>query len=242
MNAASEPFGFKFGVVVPVFNEPRLALLLPRFDFVATPHVIIVNDGSTDGSAEIASAYPVKLIQHDTRRGVGGALRTGLTYLEQNRFDVAVIMAGNNKDDPAEIPHLLSKIREGADYVQGSRYLIAQHARDTPFRRRVATRAVALLWSVRFLRRLTDVTNGFRSYRLSILKDPRMDISQNWLDRYELEYYLHYKVHSLGYRYAETPVSKRYAKDGLSVSKIRLRRDLWSLLRPLVLLTLRLRK
>ena len=63
----------------------------------------------------------------------------------------------------------------------------------------------------------------------------------NRLNRYELEYYLHYKVLSLGYRYREVPVWKRYPTDGMPTSKIRLSRDYWSLLRPLVLLTLRLR-
>jgi dolichol-phosphate mannosyltransferase len=61
------------------------------------------------------------------------------------------------------------------------------------------------------------------------------------LTRYELEYYLHYKVLSLGYKYGKMPVAKRYSTDGLPTSKIKLSsRDSWSLLRPLVLLTLHL--
>jgi dolichol-phosphate mannosyltransferase len=150
-------------------------------------------------------------------------------------------MAGNNKDDPADIPSLVAAVREGADYVQGSRYVILEKSKDTPFKRRVITRGVALLWSLRFSRRLTDVTNGFRAYKLSILDDPRIDHDQEWLNRYELEYYLHYKVLTLGYRYAEVPVAKRYPTDGLPTSKIKLRQDCWSLLRLLVLLTLHLR-
>ena len=136
----------------------------------------------------------------------------------------------------------MAAVESGADYVQGSRYVVAAKARDTPLERRIITRAVALLWSARFARRLTDVTNGFRAYRLAILDDPRIDLAQTWLDRYELEYYLHYKVLSLGYRYVEVSVSKRYPTDNLPTSKIRLSRDYWSLLRPLVLLTLHLRK
>ena len=89
---------------------------------------------------------------------------------------------------------------------------------------------------------MTDVTNGFRAYKLSILDDARIDLSQDWLNRYELEYYLHYKVLSLGYKHVEIPVSKRYPTDGLPTSKIKFSSDYWSLLRPLVLLTLQLRK
>jgi dolichol-phosphate mannosyltransferase len=234
----------RFGVIVPVFNEPRLALLLKRFDFQATPLVIVVDDGSTDGSIAAAASYPVTVLRHPARSGVGAAIRTGLEHLKKNGAELAVVMAGNNKDDPREIPALLAEIDAGAgaDYVQGSRYLEADTSAHTPLKRRVITRAVAVLWSIRFLRGLTDVTNGFRAYRLAILDDARVDVSQRWLDRYELEYYIHYKVLSLGYRYREVSVSKVYPTDGQSTSKIQLARDYWSLLRPLFLLTLGLRK
>jgi dolichol-phosphate mannosyltransferase len=242
MTHPAERWASSFGVLIPVHNEPRLALLLKKFDFEATPHVVVVDDGSTDGSTAVTGQYSVTCLRHERRLGVGAAIRTGLTYLRTKRFEVAVIMAGNNKDDPADIPALLSAIGEGADYVQGSRYLASDRAIDTPMPRRIVTRAVAWWWSLRFRRRLTDVTNGFRAYRLALLDDSRIDLSQRWLDRYELEYYLHFKVLSLGYRYAEAPVWKRYPRDGGSTSKIRLSRDSWSLLRPFVLLTLGLRR
>jgi dolichol-phosphate mannosyltransferase len=241
LTSVTDPRDLRFGVVVPVHNEPRLALLLEKFDFRVTPHVVVVDDGSTDASTTAAGQYPVTLLRHEQRTGVGAALRTGVLHLKARGFAVAVIMAGNNKDDPADIPVLVDAITRGADYVQGSRYLVADRARDTPFRRRLITRTVASVWSARFRHRLTDVTNGFRAYRLTLLDDPRIDLSQEWLNRYELEYYLHYKVLSLHYRYEEVPVWKRYPADGLPTSKIRLTRDSWSLLRPLVLLTLRLR-
>src|SRR5262249_11636496 len=228
------------GVVIPVYNESRLALLLKRFDFELTPHVVVVDDGSTDGSTAVAAQYDVTVL-HQARTGVGAAIRAGLLHLKAQGFEVAVVMAGNNKDDPLEIRRQPDAIDYGADDVQGSRYLAADPWRDTPFNRRVLTRGVAGLWSLRFLRGLSDVTNGFRAYRLSLLDDPRIDVGQEWLNRYELEYYLHYKDLSLGYRVREVPVSKRYPTDGLPTSKIKLSRDAWSLLRPLVLLTFKLR-
>lgn len=237
MSATPSP---RFGVVIPVYNETRLAGLLEKFDFQATPKVVVVDDGSTDGSTAAAEKYPVTVLRQP-KSGVGAALRNGVLHLKEQGFDVAVIMAGNSKDDPADIPVLMDAIGGGADYVQGSRYLDAKRALGTPLKRRIITRMVAVLWSARFLRNLTDVTNGFRAYRIALLDDRRIDVTQDWLKGYELEYYLHYKVLALGYRYAEVPVWKRYPQDGLPTSKIRLARDYWSLLRPLVLLTLRLR-
>ena len=233
--------GIKFGVIVPVHNEPRLALVLQRIDFMRIAHVIVVDDGSTDDSVAVTAKYPVIVLKHENRRGVGAGIRTGIQYLREHGFDVAVTMAGNNKDNPNDIPLLIAEIEKGADYVQGSRFLGDEGSKHTPLKRRLLTRAVAIMWSVRFFRNLTEATNGLRAYRLSLFDDPRINIQQDWLDRYELEYYLHYKVLSLGYRYVEVPVDKVYPQDGQPTSKIKLHRDLWSLLRPLVLLTLRLR-
>lgn len=234
--------GINFGVVIPVYNEPRLAVLLQRFEFEPPCQVVVVDDGSHDGVTAVTAQFPVTLLKHKQHIGVGAAIRTGLLHLRAHGVEVAVVMAGNNKDDPADIPAILATIREGADYVQGSRYIAAENGRDTPLVRRIITRAVASLWSIRFVRKLTDVTNGFRAYKLSLLDDPNIDVSQEWLDRYELEYYLHYKMLSLGYKYAEVPVSKCYPTDGLPTSNIRLRRHFWSLMRPLLLLTLRAKK
>src|SRR5436305_795951 len=87
----------------------------------------------------------------------------------------------------------------------------------------------------------TDVTNGFRAYRLSLLDDPRIRIDQSWLDRYELEYYLQWKAITLGYRVIEVGVSKTYPQGGGNYSKIRRVRDWWSIVRPTLLLWLGVR-
>jgi dolichol-phosphate mannosyltransferase len=90
----------------------------------------------------------------------------------------------------------------------------------------------------------TDALNGFRAYRLRLLKDPSIHIWQDWLDRYELEMYLHYKALTLGYKVKEVPVTKSYNhfKNGAPYSHIRPFVDWWSIIRPIVYLSLGLRK
>ncbi len=79
------------------------------------------------------------------------------------------------------------------------------------------------------------MTNGFRAYRLGLLDDERIRLEQDWLETYELEYYLHYKVISLGYRFREVAVSKNYPSRR-KYSKIRPVMDWWSIVRPILLL------
>src|SRR2546423_4677608 len=124
--------------------------------------------------------------------GVGAALRAGYRYAVEKGYDVAVVMAGNNKDSPEEIPILLDPIADGrVDFVQGSRWLKGEaNFGPMPLYRRVATRVHPLLFSAVARKRVTDSTNGFRAVRTKVLSDPRLDLDQPWLDVYEIQPYL----------------------------------------------------
>jgi dolichol-phosphate mannosyltransferase len=186
----------------------------------------------------------VHIIKNRERTGVGYSLRQGLRYLADSGHDIAVVMAGNGKDDPVEIDRVVEPIIRGkSDYVQGSRYLPSGKHIRMPFVRVVFNRLYPLLWTIVTRRRCTDVTNGFRSFRLDILRDHRINLDQCWLNGYSLEYYLHYKVLSLGYRVKEVPVSKIYpfANRG-GYSKIQPLKDWWPIVSPLLLLFLGVRK
>ena len=158
--------------------------------------------------------------------------------------EILVIMAGNNKDEPAEIPLLLEPITErGYDFVQGSRFLPRGGYGGTPTYRIVANRYIhPLAVSLAARRRVTDSTNGFRAFRTRLLLDPRIDWRQDWLDRYELEPYLLLKTIRLGYRFTEVPVHKVYPPRHQGYTKMRPIVDWWSILRPVILMGLGLRK
>ena len=113
---------------------------------------------------------------------------------------------------------------------------------DMPFYRKIATRLHPFLISVACGRSITESTNGFRAMKVSILSDKRINLYQNWLEHYELEVYLLIKLLKLGYKTTEVPCTKIYPPRKIGHTKMRPVLDWWKMLRPIFLLSLRLRK
>lgn len=237
--------GHRVLATFPFHNErDKLALLAAKIRPGLVDHWLPVDDGSTDGSAEILRARGIEPLTQPARQGIGSALKAVVRYGRSHGYDVMVVLAGNNKDDPSEIPRLLAPIMEqGVDYVQGSRFLAGGSSPHLPPFRRVAIRMLSLIFRLYARRNCTDLTNGFRAYRLALFDDPRIDIEQDWLDDYEFEYYVHWKAYTLGYAVAEVPVTKTYpGVKGVEYSKIRPITGWWRMLRPFILLGLGLKK
>ena len=229
-------------MIFPLFNERHAIAGLVRRVPPVIAETIVVDDGSDDGGPDLAREAGARVIAQDRRRGVGAAIRTGIEAARANGHGVVVVLAANGKDDPAEAPRLIDKLRAGYDYVQGSRFLREGGASvHLPRGRGLMIRGYTFLFRLLSGFPATDVTNGFRAYRLSLLDDPRIRINQSWLDRYELEYYLQWKAIKLGYRVVEVGVSKTYPKGGGNYSKIRRVRDWWSIVKPTLLLWLHVR-
>jgi dolichol-phosphate mannosyltransferase len=227
--------------MAPVLNEDKkIGEVVRRTPRDIVDEVMVIDDGSTDRSREVARAGGAHVLEMGRTVGVGAAIRAGYQYAVANGFDVAVVMAGNNKDSPEEIPQLLDPIADDrADFVQGSRFLKRNaHFGEMPVYRRVATRVHPLLFSAVSRRRVTDSTNGFRAIHRRVLEDPRLDLSQPWLDEYDLEPYLYLRAIRLGHRTVEVPVSKVYPPKHLGQTKMRPIVGWWSILRPLVLVGL----
>ncbi|MCK4403800.1 MAG: glycosyltransferase family 2 protein [candidate division Zixibacteria bacterium] len=234
---------FKTLVIIPVYNEEnRIKTVLERIRGVEIDKVLVVNDGSTDNTPEVLKGFEVEIIHHPKRQGVGSCIRDGIGYARKNDFQLVALMAGNGKDDPKEIPLLLKPIlKEDYDYVQGSRYLEGGEAGNLPLARKAGIKAFTFLWSMLLRRRLSDVTNGFRAYKVSLFDDPKINIWQKWLSTYELEYYIHFWVLKLKYKFGEVPVSKIYPSKK-KYSKIKPFLDWWPIIKPLFYLLLRVRK
>jgi dolichol-phosphate mannosyltransferase len=235
--------GHRVLAMFPFFNEEgRLSRLAARMSSGQVDEFLGVNDGSSDNGPAELTARGINFISQ-SRQGVGSCIKAAIQYARANRFDILVVMAGNDKDDPAQIPDLLRPILEGrADYVQGSRYLPGGSSPNLPLFRNLAIKALSIFFQLYSGKKCTDLTNGFRAYRLAVLDDPRININQSWLDGYEFEYYIHWKAVECGYRIQEVPVTKTYPSGDAPYTKVVPFLGWWHMLRPFFLLSLRLRK
>ncbi len=237
--------GLRVIAMAPVLNEEeKIGEVVRRTPRPLVDEMLVIDDGSTDRSAEVARELGARVLPLGRVVGVGAALRAGYQEAVRGGFDVAVVMAGNNKDAPEEIPLLLDPIvDEGADFVQGSRFLKADaNFGPMPFYRKIATRVHPVLFSLVARKWVTESTNGFRAVTRRVLEDPAIDLEQSWLDEYELEPYLYLKTVRRGYKSAEVPVTKVYPPKSLGQTKMKPITGWWSILRPLILLGLGLRK
>ena len=237
--------GKKIVCIAPFYNELyKIERVVERV--LATgivDEMLVVDGGSIDGSLEVARALGARVIPLGRTIGVGAAIRRGIEHALQNGFDIVVIIAGNNKDEPREIERLVQPLtRDGFDFVQGSRFARGGVFGDMPLYRILATRIHPMLFSLVSGTWVTESTNGFRAFKTSLIKDARINLWQAWLDEYELEPYLYYKVIRLGYKTTEVPVTKIYPPKKLGYTKMKPVTGWWSILRPLILLGLGFRK
>jgi len=194
--------------------------------------VIVIDDGSSDKTAIVAEKSGATVISHPKNKGVGAAIRTGIDYAIQNNFGICVVMGGDAQDDPREINRVISPIvNESYDFVQGSRFYGA--VVNFPIFRKITTYLFSLLFKIVAGVKITDASNGYRAFRTKIVKDQRINLHQDWLDRYELEPYLLLQTIKKGYKITEAPVTKMYFKE-LGYSKMKPILSWWHILRPLI--------
>lgn len=237
--------GRKIIALVPAHNEAgKIGQVVARVDRGIVDTLLVIDDGSSDTTASEAGNGGAEVLSLGRVRGVGAALRCGMEHGRRSGHDVAVFMAGNNKDDPSQIPRLLDPICDNDyDLVMGSRYLYGGAVGgDMPLYRRLATRLHPWLMSRCTGKHLTESTNGFRAFKLSLLDDRRINLAQRWLDAYGLEVYLLWKVLILGYRHTEAPCTKVYPPAALGYTKMKPIIGWWSILQPILLLRLGLRQ
>jgi dolichol-phosphate mannosyltransferase len=160
----------KFLTAIPVYNEERhLQAVLAKVRRYS-PSVLVVNDGSTDRTAELLAREPgLTVITHPLNRGYGAALVSAFAHALEQDVEVLVTMDCDGQHEPARIPVLLEAIHD-ADIVSGSRYLrkFRQNSAAPQDRRQINGQVTSEL-NARFGLHLTDAFCGFKAYRREAL-------------------------------------------------------------------------
>lgn len=176
-------FDMRVCIVVPMYNEAVLARLsletiigfIPTLSDTTT--VCVVDDGSRDATPMIVEEVRrtnegrcIRYIAHQVNRGYGAALRTGIRFAIDGRFDYAVFMDSDLTNHPKYLAAFYEKMREGCEYIKATRYRPGGGMEGVPRKRRLFSYVGNRVGSFLFRLPLTDVTNGFRAVKVSILE------------------------------------------------------------------------
>lgn len=202
---------------LPAHDEaPRIGAVISRAPATIAGRrvrVIVVDDGSTDGTAAEAAAAGAAVVSHDENRGLGAAVATGFRVASEQGVAVVAFCDADGEYDPAELEHLVTPILAGeADYVVGSRFdgTIEHMHRRRRFGNQVLTRWVA--WTARLP--ISDGQSGYRALSAPAAREAVIAHDYNYAQVLTLD------LLRRGFRYHEVPITYRFRRSGQSFVRL----------------------
>lgn len=166
-------------IIIPAYNEeaslPRVLASVRNMKI--SYDVIVVDDGSTDNTADVARDMGVSVLNHPINRGTGAAVQTGIKYVQTQGYDLAIQLDGDGQHDPCYIPQLIEVLKTGVDLAIGSRF-VNKTKYKTPYLRRVGILFLSFLIRLGVGRIILDPTSGYRAFNkksLSFLADANLN-------------------------------------------------------------------
>ncbi len=173
--------------------------------------LLVVDDGSRDGTHRIARERNVAIVRHAVNLGVGAALQTGFRWAIERDFDVGVQLDADGQHDPGFLGALLQPVLDGrCDVSIGSRYVHRTGYR-APLARRVGMMLFSAVVRLALKQRITDTTSGFRAYGRAV-----MEVCQHEFPRDFPDAPLLIALARRGFRLMEVPVEMRERQAGQS--------------------------
>lgn len=235
-------------VVLPAYNEAEA--LPPLLESIAATleaegadyEIIVVDDGSADNTAMVASqasfSYPVRVVRHERNSGLAAALRTGLetAVAAAGPTDVVITLDADNTQPPGLMPRMLAMIAEGRDVVIASRFQPGAQVVGVPLYRNLLSQASLVLFKLALpIRGVRDYTCGYRAYRVEPLADAMFDYGDRFVSEQGFSCMVDVllKLRGRGLVMGEAPMILRYdQKPG--ASKMRVLRTVWQTLSLIV--------
>ena len=212
-------------VIIPAQNEAEtldatVSMLTTALEAAHIAHeIVVVNDNSTDGSADVLAALAarydtLRVIDNSPPNGFGLAVRAGL---EACHGDAIAIVMADGSDEPADLIKYYNKLNEGYDCVFGSRFIVGSRVIDYPIHKLILNRLANTFIRVLFRQRFNDFTNAFKIYRREVIAGSQPLLSHH----FNLTVELPLKALIRGYNFAVVPISWQNRKHGASKLKIR---------------------
>jgi len=195
-------------IVVPAYNEAsRLPSVLKRIAHLGYEHIVVVDDGSSDDTADVAAEHHVHVVRHTINLGVGAATQTGIQFALNQGADYIVTIDGDHQHLPEDIEHLLTAIRESeSDMVIGSRFMKEDHG--VPTSRVIYNKIANALTLVITGVHVTDSQSGMKVISRKFAKACELNCNgfEFCVEMIRNAALTHHKV-------TEIPISVRYSKE-----------------------------
>ncbi len=208
--------------LIPAFNESARVGDVIRNARPAVGEVAVIDDGSSENTAEAARAAGAKVLRHEQNRGKGAAIATALDYFARSAAEYAVLLDADGQHDPSEIPRFLDEAnRTGASIVVGTRM---QDTREMPRVRRWTNQFTSWVTGKLAHQRVPDSQCGYRLLHKRVLKDLHFSTA-----RFETETEMLIQAGRAGHKIASVPIRTIYEPG--RASHIHPLRDAWRFLR-----------
>lgn len=199
-------------ILIPVYNEQATIGQLVKECRRYSDSVYVVDDGSTDRSAQIAQNEGAIIIKHSKNKGKGASLRDSFAEILRKDFEVLITMDGDGQHDPVEIPKFIQEFKQtNADLILGNR----MDRRAMPFIRRITNRFMSRLISSMVGQKIPDSQSGFRLIKTKVLKNINLKTSN-----FEIESEIIIKTGRMGCRIVSIPISTIYRREKSKIKPI----------------------